>query len=111
MHGGRHYFRMGEWPSQGACMTAFLYENAILVALVWMLLANLFAVGPNVLKTPALVVMLLTWAPIIIAVIDTAGWLVGFPILILMFIQMRWAVYFIRRLLRSYGLLSSQSED
>ncbi len=85
-------------------MIEIFESNAVLIALLWMLLANLFAVGPNALKTPALVVMLLTWGPILLAVVKSAGWLVGFPILILMMIQMRWSVYFVRRLLRHYGL-------
>ena len=89
-------------------MIEYLYENAVVVSLCWMLLANLFAVGPNVLKTPALVVMLLTWAPIMIAVVETSGWIIGFPILILMFIQMRWAGYFILRLLKHYGVVKGE---
>jgi len=88
-------------------MIEYFYENSVLIALLWMLAANLIAVGPNVLKTPCLVVMLLTWGPIVIAVIQTAGWVVGFPILMLMLIQMRWSIYFIRRLLRSYGWLGN----
>ena len=91
-------------------MIDFFYEQAVIIALCWMLLANLIAVGPNRLKTPALVIMLLTWGPIVIAVVDTAGWLVGFPIMVLMLIQMRWAAYFIRRLLRSYGWISEPPE-
>ena len=83
----------------------FLEENAVVIALVWMIIANAVAIGPRSLKTPALVVMLLTWAPIFLAVVKTSGWLVGFPILILMLIQMKWAVFFIRRLLRHYRLL------
>ena len=89
-------------------MIEYLYENAVVVSLCWMLLANLFAVGPNVLKTPALVVMLLTWAPIMIAVVETSGWIIGFPILILMFIQMRWAGYFFLRLLKHYGVVKGE---
>jgi len=84
-------------------MIAYLYEHAVVIALLWMLMANLIAVGPNMFKTPALVVMLLTWGPIVIAVAETSGWLVGFPICVLMIIQMRWAAVFIARLLRSYG--------
>ncbi len=87
-------------------MIAYFYEHSVVIALCWMLLANLFAVGPNILKTPALVVMLLSWGPIVMAVVKTAGWLVGFPILILMFIQMRWAGYFVWRLARHYGWVS-----
>lgn len=92
-------------------MIAFFYEHSVTIALIWMLLANLIAVGPNVFKTPALVIMLLTWAPIVIAVVDTSGWLVGFPILILMFIQMRWSLYFIRRLLRRYGVMAEDTNS
>ncbi len=88
----------------------FLNENAVLVALIWMILANVIAIGPNLLKTPALVIMLITWAPIFLAVLKTSGWLIAFPILLLMLIQMRWALYFIRRLLRHYGILETPDD-
>ena len=92
-------------------MTEVLEEHAVLIALIWMILANLFAFGPRRLKTPALVVMLLTWGPIVAAVVRASGWLIGFPILILMVFQMRWAGYFILRLLRSYGLFPKRDAD
>jgi len=47
-------------------MIEYFYENSVLIALLWMLAANLIAVGPNVLKTPCLVVMLLTWGPMMV---------------------------------------------
>lgn len=81
-------------------MWAYLLEHAVLIALIWMLLANLAAVGPNRFKVAALVVMLVSAGAIIPAVIQSAGWLVGLPITALMFLQMRWTIYIIRRLLR-----------
>ena len=91
-------------------MAAFLSENAVLIALIWMLLANLFAIGPSWLTVVALVLMLVTAGPIIAAVVRGSGWLVGFPLMLLMLLQMRWSVYFIARLLRHYGILP-QRED
>lgn len=79
---------------------AFLADNAVLIALIWMILANLAAVGPNRFKVAALVVMIVTAGAIIPAVVQTAGWLTGVPIMALMFLQMRWAVYIIWRLVR-----------
>lgn len=76
-----------------------LSENAVLVALIWMLLANLAALGPDRFKVGALVVMLISAGVIIPALIRNAGWLIGLPIVTLMGIQMRWAVVFIRRLI------------
>lgn len=89
---------------------AFLSENPVLVALIWMLLANLFAIGPNLLKVAALVAMLITAGPIIAAVVRSSGWLVGFPLMLLMLLQMRWAGYMIMRLARHYGLLPAREE-
>ncbi len=77
---------------------AWLSVNGVLVALCWMLLANAFALGPNRLKIVALIAMLITAPLIIVAVIKSSGWLIGFPIAVLMAIQMRWAMYYIRRL-------------
>ena len=91
-------------------MSTYLAENAVLVALIWMLLANLFAVGPRWLTVVALVAMLVTAGPIIAAVVRSSGWLVGFPLMLLMLIQMRWSVYFIARLLRHYGLLPPRED-
>ena len=87
-------------------MSAFLNEYAIFIALIWMILANLFAIGPRWLTVVALVLMLVTAGPIITAVVRTSGWLIGFPIMILMLIQMRWTGYFILRLARHYGLIA-----
>lgn len=87
-------------------MSAFLNEYAIFIALIWMILANLFAIGPRWLTVVALVLMLVTAGPIIAAVVRTSGWLIGFPIMILMLIQMRWTGYFILRLARHYGLIA-----
>lgn len=81
-------------------MPRILLDNAVLIALIWMLLANLAAVGPNRLKVWALVIMLVTAGAIIPAVVQTAGWLVGLPIMALMFLQMRWTVVIIRRLIQ-----------
>lgn len=92
-------------------MIEFLNENAVLIALIWMLLANLFAIGPRMLTIVALVVMLLTAGPIIAAVVRSSGWIIGFPIMILMFIQMRWAGFFILRLARRYGLIEEPPEN
>ena len=92
-------------------MGEFLADNNILVALIWMLLANAFAAGPNSLKVPALVVMLLTAGPIIANVINMSGWLIGFPIMVLMLIQMRWSLHFILRLARHYGLIAPSPRD
>jgi len=87
-------------------VTAFLEEYAIFIALIWMILANLFAIGPRWLTIVALVLMLITAGPIIAAVVRTSGWLIGFPIMVLMLIQMRWTGFFILRLARSYGLIA-----
>ena len=87
-----------------------LSGNAVFWALIWMLLANLFAIGPNKLKVAALVVMLITAGPIILAVVEGSGWLVGFPLLVLMLIQMRWAGYMILRLGRHYRIIPPKAE-
>ena len=81
-------------------MWAYILEHAVLIALIWMLLANLAAVGPNRFKVAALVIMIVTAGAIIPAVVQSAGWLVGVPIMVLMFLQMRWAIYIIWRLVR-----------
>ena len=81
-------------------MWAYTLEHAVLIALIWMLLANLAAVGPNRFKVAALVIMIVTAGAIIPAVVQSAGWLVGVPIMVLMFLQMRWAIYIIWRLVR-----------
>lgn len=93
---------MGEPIAGSAGMIASAYAwlgaHGVLVALCWMLLANAFALGPDKLKVAALIAMLITAPLIVVAVIQNTGWLVGFPIAVLMCIQMRWAFYFIRRL-------------
>jgi len=76
---------------------SYLEANGVLIALVWMLLANLFAIGPERLKVAALVLMLITAGPILVGVIAGSGWLIGLPLIVLMLLQMRWAFYFIRR--------------
>ena len=81
-------------------MWAYTLEHAVLIALIWMLLANLAAVGRNRFKVAALVIMIVTAGAIIPAVVQSAGWLVGVPIMVLMFLQMRWAIYIIWRLVR-----------
>ncbi len=81
-------------------MWTYLEEHAVLIALIWMLLANLAAVGPNRFKVAALVIMLVTAGAIIPAVVQSVGWLVGLPIMLLMFLQMRWTIFIIRRLIR-----------
>lgn len=85
-------------------------QNPVLIALIWMLLANLFAIGPDRLKIAALVAMLLTAGPIIAAIIAQSGWLVGFPLLVLMLIQMRWAGFMIWRLAKSFGMAKSKED-
>lgn len=89
----------------------FLSENAVLVALIWMLLANLAALGPNRLKVAALVVMLVSAGVIIPAVIRHAGWLIGLPIVVLMGIQMRWSIVIIARLFRNLLMRGSEKDD
>lgn len=79
-----------------------LQDNAVLVALIWMLLANLAAVGPGRTKVAALVIMIVTAGAIIPTVIRTSGWLIGLPVMLLMGLQMRWAFYMIWRLIRRW---------
>ena len=82
-----------------------LFSNALFLALIWMLFANLAAMGPDRFKTPALAVMLVCAGALVPMVIRDHGWIVGLPIVALMLFQMRWTVYFIARLMRHYGLL------
>ena len=81
-------------------MLALIQDHSILIALIWMLLANLAAVGPKWVKDSALVVMLVSAGVIIPAVFRENGLIIGLPIVILMCIQMRWSVFIIRRLFR-----------
>ena len=89
----------------------YVEENALLIALIWMLLANVAGMGPRGLKVAALVLMLVTGGLIIPAVIKQQGWILGLPIVILMLIQLRWTRYFIARLMRNYGLLPPEREE
>jgi hypothetical protein len=77
---------------------AFISKHAVLIALIWMLIANILAAGPRWLTYVALVLMLLTAPLIVVAVIDTSGWVIGVPIAALMVFQLRWTAYFIARL-------------
>ncbi len=81
-----------------ANLYGLLQDNAVLIALIWMLLANLAAVGPNRFKVAALVVMIVSAGAILPAVVQSSGWLIGVPIMALMLVQMRWGFYVIWRL-------------
>ena len=82
-----------------------LFENALLLALIWMILANLAGLGPNRFKVPALAIMLVTAGLLIPMVIRQNGWLIGLPVVALMLFQLRWTPYIIARLARRYGML------
>ena len=82
-----------------------LLGNALFLALVWMLLANVIGMGPNRFKTPALAVMLVSAGFLVPMVIREQGWIIGLPVVALMLFQMRWTFYIIARLLRRHGVL------
>lgn len=82
-----------------AAAFGWLENNAVLVALAWMLIANACALGPSRFKVAALVAMLITAPLIIVAVYRSSGLIIAFPVAVLMCLQMRWALYFIRRLM------------
>ena len=80
-------------------------QNALLLAMIWMILANVAGLGPNRFKVPALAIMLVTAGILIPMVIRQNGWLIGLPVVALMLFQLRWTPYIIARLARRYGLL------
>lgn len=86
-------------------MMAALADNALLAALIWMILANLLALGPNRFKIAVLAAMLVTAGVLIPLVIRQNGWIIGLPVALLMLFQLRWTAHFVARLLRRYGLL------
>ena len=86
-----------------------LLGNALFLALIWMLLANVIGMGPNRFKTPALALMLVSAGYLVPAVIREHGWIVGLPIVALMLFQLRWTGHFVVRLLRRYGILPPAS--
>ena len=86
-----------------------LVSNALFLALIWMLFANVIAMGPNRFKTPALAVMLVSAGYLVPAVIAERGWMIGLPIVTLMLFQLRWTGHFVIRLLRRYGILPPAS--
>lgn len=80
-------------------MLETITETPLIGALIWMLGANIAALGPGWLRIAALVLMLISAGWLVPAVIRANGWLVGVPLMVLMGMQLRWLPHFVRRAL------------